>query len=147
MDLSEFSAWWPGLLFSFGCFVVTFVIRKIAEGSVSSLKTNHYWNEALLPTLPILLGGVAGLLMTQFPYPVQNPAWSFRLLLGIVAGFASAWAVKIVKAIVKSKTGVDLDAVSVVATETSTTVTETKESSVAVTVPVTKDPPPLPPAS
>jgi len=113
MDLSNFSAWWPGLLFSFGCFVLTEVVRRIVEGIFPRAKVSHYWTNVGLPTIPTLLGAVAGLAWTTYPYPVENPTWSFRLLLGLTAGYASAWAVKVVKAIIKSKTGVDVDANSI----------------------------------
>lgn len=109
MDLSKFESWWPGLVFAFGCFILTELISRITVGLVPRLKVNHYWADIVLPSLPVLIGGLAGLLWSSFPYPLENPSWSFRVLLGIVAGYASAWAVRIVKAIIKDKTGVDVD--------------------------------------
>ncbi len=110
MDISEFvERFWPGLLFAFGCFVITWVIRRVVQGIVPKMKVNYYWNEVALPTLPVVIGGSVALVFVQYPYPMENPAWYARLLLGIVAGFTSSWAVKIVKAFIKHRTGVDVD--------------------------------------
>ena len=110
MDLTDFNTWWPGLVFALGCFVITFIIRRVVEGVVPKMKANHYWVDVVLPTMPAVLGGGVAMLLVNYPYPLQNPTVGVRLLLGLVAGFGSAWAVKIAKAVIKHKTGVDVDA-------------------------------------
>ncbi len=109
MELSEPGTWWPILLLSFGTFVLVYLLRRLVEGVFPATKGIHYWTDVAMPTLPIILGGGFAVAMVKFPWPLQDPSALARLFLGFVAGFVSGWAYRIVKAFIKSKTGIDVD--------------------------------------
>jgi hypothetical protein len=111
IDLTATATLLPGLLFSLGIFILVTVLRRIVEGVYPKAKTQRIWSDAVVPTLPIFLGGLLALCWKTYPYPVPSPTASMRVLLGIVAGFTSSWAVRILKSFIKEKTGVDVDAV------------------------------------
>lgn len=106
------------LQFVFFCLAigaVTFVIRKIVEYAMvnwwplknwnSANKDASFWKEVLLPILPIFLGVLAAVKISQYPYPEGFSSNSSRFIFGLVAGFTSNFAVRLLKSEVSSKVG------------------------------------------
>lgn len=50
------------------------------------------WREAILPTSPLVVGGLIGLYIIQYPYPqIFNKSMWGRIFVGIIAGLFSAY--------------------------------------------------------
>lgn len=127
LDLTDFNTWWPLLLFCFLVFVITYVVRRVGEAVYPKLKVNHWWVELVMPTIPVILGVLSAILIKDFPFPIHEPSVGMRVVLGTVGGFLSSYSFKFVRAVIKAKTGYDIEetktvtASAVVSTTTTTT--------------------------
>lgn len=95
----------PQVLF-FCLFVwgIALVLRRIAESLFKTLKRKKYWNELLLPMLPVLVGVLTAFMAKQYPYPPPfNASLSARLFFGFVSGGASGYIYRIIKAFLVTK--------------------------------------------
>lgn len=92
----------PTLVFTLGLGVVILAVRRFVEGLSARVANSNWWNELLLPCIPVLLGGVIALAATMYPYPeVFAKAASARFFYGVVCGFFSSKLYRIGWALLK----------------------------------------------
>jgi hypothetical protein len=109
MDFTDnLTEWGPSIAFSFGVYVVTWIIRRMVEGFRPDVRLRPWWDKAILPILPPITGALAALAATSYPFPKFVESTSARILYGLTLGFFSAWGYRAVKLIAKKKLGVDL---------------------------------------
>lgn len=112
MNNFTFDDSYKALFFGMAVYIVCLIVRRGVELLVPSLKTptkmGNVWQFFLLPTLPVVLGGVAGGFITSFPYPEGLTSRSMHIMYGLVCGFAAGWAYRILKATVEKKWDVKL---------------------------------------
>lgn len=100
---------WQIILFCFGIYIMTFILRRIVEGAFKRVTAWNWW-DVLLHVFPPFLGVVVALAFTKYPYPdvIVAAGWQGRLFYGLGTGFFSGWGYKLFKGVVQKVTGVDL---------------------------------------
>lgn len=89
---------------SLGIWIVVSHARMILEFFLPSLAKKPVWLNLILPFLPVLLGGLFGVYVVDYPYATELAASNMgRFFYGLVAGFLSSFTYRIVKAFVNSK--------------------------------------------
>lgn len=134
---------WQFMLFGLAVAMVVYVLRLIVEYIASSLKfdlsKSKFWNDLLLPIIPIALGLVGAWVLTTFPYPGFTPnaqgvvARGDRLIFGLVSGGFSTVMYRVIKALLYQKL---VDTAQNLTGTTTTTVTGTTTTTVAPQPPV-----------
>jgi len=104
---------WQFMLFGLAVAMVVYVLRTVVEYLASSanfdLSKSKFWNDLVLPIIPILLGVVGAWMLTKFPYPGFTPnaqgivARGDRLIFGLVTGGFSTVMYRVIKAILFQK--------------------------------------------
>lgn len=89
------------LIFSLGVFCVTFILRRVLEYFVPSIKVAKWWTELVLLISPIIVGCLMGIALSMFPFPTAFKSVSGRGLLGAVAGLFSSKLYRIIKSMLK----------------------------------------------
>lgn len=96
---------WQTAVLSVSCFVLTFLLRRVVEGSVRSLQRTEppavprqLWENVALPCLPPAFGALLSLTADDL-MPDGVDAVVSRVLFGLVCGFFSAWTYQVVKAV------------------------------------------------
>lgn len=98
--------------------IISAVVRKAVELIRPHLKnmdfaSSRLWRELFLPILPVLVGALLALTVTSFPYPsVFTRSVVMRVMYGMLAGFFSTWAYRIIKTLVQRKWDVVLPEIS-----------------------------------
>lgn len=79
------------ILLCVGIWVVTYVMRTVAEALWKGASANLLWNELFIPLAPIANGAGLGLLMKTFIWPefLGTSVWG-RILYGAICGVFSA---------------------------------------------------------
>lgn len=100
------------IVYCLAVFGIVYIIRKVLEFSIPKLlvlntKLNKFWQELALPTMPVIIGGLAGLI-PQYPYPVQFISTYSHVFFGIFCGLISGLVYRLVKQNFVKKTGGDL---------------------------------------
>lgn len=108
---------WQTLVFTLAIFIFSLLIRRMLEAAFPTLTdatpmnfSQRFWEEVLLPSLPVLVGALFALLVKNWPYPKAMIPTGPRVIYGVVCGFFSTWAYRVLKAILTQKFSVDLDA-------------------------------------
>jgi len=96
------------LSFSFVMFCImtaafVFVVRKVVEHFWSKANATKWWRDLLLPIMPIIFGGLIGLVAKMYPYPADVKSLSGRVIFGVVAGMLGGNVYRTIKSIIKSK--------------------------------------------
>ena len=132
---------WQFVLFGLAVAFIVYVLRLIVEyiaGAVKvDLSASKFWNDLVLPILPIVLGVLGAWFVTSFPYPGFTPdahgvvARGDRLIFGLVAGGFSTMMYRVIKALLYQKLVDTAQNLSPTATNpvvtTTTTVTPTEQ--------------------
>lgn len=106
---SFFSHGFCALAFSMVVNILCAVFRKVVESIKPSVKVAGSWRELWLPIMPIVFGAVLAMSLASFPYPEAFGATvAMRAVYGVLVGFFSTWAYRIVKTIVQRKWDVQL---------------------------------------
>jgi hypothetical protein len=105
MDLLSLVFSWQFLFMSLAVAALIYAIRLLVENIWKTISENKIWRDAILPIMPIVLGGFIGLMAKQFPFPFPEglTSASARIIFGIVAGLLSAQVYKIIKAMIDKK--------------------------------------------
>jgi len=83
---------------------LSLIFRKLFEYFFKSITLKRYWRELILPILPILIGTILSVLIKEYPYPSPfDSSASARLFFGFVAGGASGYVYRIIKAFLMNK--------------------------------------------
>lgn len=108
---------WQFAVFTIGVFVFSLFARRVTEALFPTIRRDtpltlaqRVWEKVLLPSIPVLVGIGLAVLVKSWPWPPSVATPGPRALVGAVSGFFSTWAYRVVKAIVKEKFKVDLDA-------------------------------------
>jgi len=103
-------------------FIVTWFIRKVVEGVWPHLRKNgdenevkmtyitpfaRWWNTVILYAIPVVLGGLIGLLPSQFLHGDIKDIGG-RLLFQAGVGWFSSFMYKVLRKLILKKTGVDI---------------------------------------
>lgn len=123
------------IIFGLAVVAVVFVIRKIVEYIMETFfpkgLTSHFYNDVILPIMPILLGVIAGIFFRKFPYPDGLTTFGDRIIFGMVAGLLSSLIYRVVKSLLFQKIQVFTSSIS----NSAPTVTTTTTISAPTTVP------------
>lgn len=106
---------WQTGVFSLAVFIFSFLLRRSAEVAFPTLRhdtpvsmAERIWNELVLPSLPVLVGAGLGFGLQSWPYPAALASRGTHVLFGVVCGFFSSYAYRVVKALITQKFSVDL---------------------------------------
>lgn len=98
---------WQFIIFGLAISAVVFVIRKIVEYSMTRWAkfaiNASFWNELLLPILPVILGALLAIIIQHFPYPENLTTGSSRFVFGLVAGLLSTLIYRVVNSLLGQK--------------------------------------------
>src|SRR5665213_1279610 len=94
---------WNFVLFSLGIAAIMFVFRTIVEYTFPKVKVKKFWNELLLPILPIIFGGISSILLKLYPFTTGLTSVGDHLIFGIVAGLISGLVYKVTKGMLLNK--------------------------------------------
>lgn len=87
---------WQFILFSLAIAGIVFVARKLIEFFIldnpkfAATRQSLFWKTVILPTMPIILGCVLGLIFPMFPFPSGIVSYSARATWGLVSGMFSS---------------------------------------------------------
>jgi hypothetical protein len=99
------------LFFCLGIASLTFVIRKIVDYflTLKGLKNNSFWNELLLPIMPVVLGVLCAYFAKKYPFTdVFAVSTSSRMNFGLVAGLLSGLVYRIIKGVMIQKLPINI---------------------------------------
>jgi hypothetical protein len=116
--------WNPGtLVVAMICVIGTFFVRQIVETAAPQLKKvsdendltkatynsalARWWNKVILYALPVLIGGGCGYVPSEWLFPSIDTVGA-RVMVGLVIGWFSTFVYKIIRRLIKQKTGVDI---------------------------------------
>jgi hypothetical protein len=107
------------LLFMLGCWVLTFLTRRVVETAIPSLKKksdendsqityttpfSRWWNQVLLYFIPTCWGMLGGAsLGSVYPFPEGIQSMSGRIFFGMVCGFFCTFGYKLIMFIILQK--------------------------------------------
>jgi len=98
---------WQFVLFSLAVAAVMYVFRIIGEYILSLFKVDPkkptWWNDLILPILPVFIGAFGALHIKTFPYPDGLTSHGDRLIFGLVAGLLSTLLYRVFKALLYQK--------------------------------------------
>lgn len=95
-------------VFAFGIALAVMGFRAVVEAIAIRLKPVipdkvedmifDFWNEWVLPSAPVIFGGLLAFLITDYPYPAEFASTaSARVFFGLVAGFFSGGVYRFAK--------------------------------------------------
>ena len=114
---------WHTLIFALACWILTFFTRRVVETIWPSLAMkadendpaksyattmSRWWNKVILYAVPVVWGGLSAMLAKKYPFPQGIQTLSGRLFFGLVIGFFSGFAFKIVIQMIGRKFNVDV---------------------------------------
>jgi hypothetical protein len=98
---------WQFVLFSLAVAAVMYVFRIVVEYIFSFFKVDpknpKWWNDLVLPILPVFIGAFGALHFQSFPYPDGLTTHGDRLIFGLVAGLLSTLLYRVFKALLYQK--------------------------------------------
>jgi len=98
---------WQFLFFCLAIAALTFVFRKIGDFIINNYKwaaiVVRFWNDLMLPILPVVLGCVTALILKKYPYPDNLTTGGSRFIWGLVAGLLSGLVYRIVKSFLNNQ--------------------------------------------
>lgn len=98
---------WQFVLFSLAVAAVMYVIRIIVEFIFIEFKIDpkkpQWWNDLVMPILPVVIGCLGAIGVTSFPYPDGLTTKGARIVFGLVAGLLSTLLYRVFKALLYQK--------------------------------------------
>lgn len=97
---------WNVFLFCFGVLVLTAIVKRVLNGVLTRNphpSLTYYWKKVLLPILPLVVGGIAGRVMTKYPYPPLVVENGVRVFFGFSCGLFSGFLYSLAKALLVAK--------------------------------------------
>ena len=91
---------WQFIVFGLAIAAIMFVVRTVVEYFV---KDSKIWKDLVLPILPVLVGGLASVLISSYPYPNELTSVGSRAVFGFVAGLLSGLMYRVIKSLVQQK--------------------------------------------
>ena len=106
---------WQTLVFTLAIFIFSFLLRRTLEVLFPTLSrgtplsmAQRVWEELLLPSTPVLVGALMGGLLKNWLYPPALVTTGQHIIYGVVCGFFSGYAYKILKSLLTQKFSVEL---------------------------------------
>jgi len=93
---------WQFMLFCMFIFGITSIFRNAIESTFKDAITTKFWTKFVLPTFPLLLGGIAGFFLSG-PYPEGVLNRDSQVVFGVVAGLFSGHLYRLVKGMIKAR--------------------------------------------
>ncbi len=81
---------WQFVLFSLVIAGITYPLRLIIDYCIASSSVLKFWQDVVLPIVPIPLGAVLAVLVSSFPFPNTIASTITRAFWGLVAGMFSS---------------------------------------------------------
>lgn len=108
---------WPVLFFGLFIYFVTKALRRMLVITWPKLDKNEYWEDIILPAIPVVIGALLALVIPGKPGQEWLPhivytSYFARIGFGSVTGACSGLIYRIFRAMVKKMWGVDLDGAS-----------------------------------
>lgn len=83
---------WQTMLLGMAIYVASFGLRRVVETGWAGASKNKWWNEVLLPLLPVFIGTLLALCAKKFPWPMPvSDSLSARVMYGIACGVFCGW--------------------------------------------------------
>lgn len=105
---------WQFIVFGLAVAAIIFVLRQSIEYALNhwlkiNVKSKKYkiWSDLILPILPVLIGGLGGFIIKNYPYPSGLASISGRIAFGLVAGLMSGLLYRVIKSLLFSKITVE----------------------------------------
>ena len=111
---------WQFIVFSLAIAAIIFVLRTIVDYFVTKEKLKKFWQGVLLPILPVIVGGVAALIIKAYPYPNDLDSTGSRILFGVVSGLFSGLFYRVIKTLIGIKAPVTSEVTSETTSEEET---------------------------
>lgn len=100
---------WQFIFFCLGISSVILVIRRFIDFYLKPTNKHYlFWEELVMPILPIMIGGFVGLFAAKYSYPDKFNAISDRVFYGLVGGLCSGFVYRLFKSILKANTNANL---------------------------------------
>ena len=106
--LSQFFTW-QFLMACLGIYAITFVVRTVVDYYVETEKTMKFWQNLVLPIMPIIFGGVGAWLLKGFPYPDGLVLLAGKITWAGVAGLLSSAVYRLINAMISLKADTSLN--------------------------------------
>lgn len=98
---------WQFILFALAVAAIMYVFRIVVEYIFESLhvdpKKPKWWNDLVLPILPVFIGTFGADFLTSFPYPNGLTTKGDRIIFGLVGGLLSTLVYRVFKALLYQK--------------------------------------------
>jgi energy-converting hydrogenase Eha subunit A len=92
----------PTFMFTLGLGILVVALRRLVERVSERVADASWWTSLILPSLPVILGGIIAMVATMYPFPeIFAKAASARFFYGIVCGFFSSKVYRIGRALLK----------------------------------------------
>lgn len=85
------------ILLSLAIAAITGVIKDAVKFRLPKIYASDWWNSATIMTLPVVIGALLTLFLTNFPYPEPYTGIGYRLMTGAASGLCSSWVFDFVK--------------------------------------------------
>lgn len=97
-------------VFCLAIFAIIHVLRIVLEYFIPKLldeetKLGGLYKKVLLPVVPVIFGGVAGGLISSYPYPEMFTSTISHIFFGLFCGLLSGLVYRVVKASLLKKIG------------------------------------------
>lgn len=109
MSIEDLLTVWWFVLFALMVWISVALPRLVVEKAWPSLKDNSWWRDVALTVIPPVIGIIYALIMRQYPFLVDQKSEGVRVGLGMTGGFFASFVVRVVKARLKERTGIDVD--------------------------------------
>lgn len=103
---------WQFLMLCLGIAAITSFIRRYIDFAIKlrdskrapeAAKTqsmlSYFWQEVVLPTFPVALGGIITAYVSKYPFPEDIKTLSGRVFFGMVAGMLSTLVYRVAKSV------------------------------------------------
>lgn len=106
MDIFQTLLTWQFLLLCLTVSAIMFVVKQTSVYLFNKYyklkKFLKFWNDVLLPILPIFIGGLLVKLAPGYPYPESLKDFGSKLFFGITAGLFSGVVYRVLKSLLLS---------------------------------------------
>jgi hypothetical protein len=126
-DITTIIFGWHTIGIALVAYICTAVTRRIVETRWPGLKKQadelsasvtygsnfaKWYQQVILYLMPLVYGGAAGVCAKFYPWPSGVHNWVSRMVLGIICGFFSGYAYKLIARLIGQKVGLDVSQIA-----------------------------------